>query len=109
MKIAIISILLISLSGCWSGGVKYSTPPPPANPPPVEHKPIEFQIIDSNKDGTITKEEAETYNTIIKDIEDNQGTGAGVVVKYFLLLMGLMTLACCGPWIYRKVKSKWVK
>lgn len=106
MRIVIVSMLFIFLSGCfWRGGVKYSAPPPPANSPPAKYEPIEFTVIDVNDDGNISKKEAESYNKILE--KPNPSYGYHEVLYYFLIIMGLMTVSCCAPWFCRKIRDQW--
>ena len=108
MRIIIISIFLIFLSGCfWRGGVKYTTPPPPPNSPPVKYEPIDFTVVDVNNDGNITKKEAESFNKILE--KPNPSYDYHETLHYFLIIMGAMTVACCAPWACRKMREQWKK
>jgi len=108
MRAIIISILFLFLSGCfWRGGVKYTAPPELPNPPPPKSEKVDFSVIDINNDGNISKEEADAYNEIISQPHptyDYQKT-----LHYFLIIMGIMTVACCSPWAIRKIREQWKK
>lgn len=107
MRAIAISILFLFLSGCfWRGGVKYSAPPP-SNPPPAKYEPIEFAVIDANDDGNISKKEADSYNKILE--KPSATYDYHETLHYFLIIMGAMTIACCAPWICRKLKEQWKK
>ncbi|MBD36295.1 MAG: hypothetical protein CL512_05955 [Actinobacteria bacterium] len=106
MKNLFLILIIFSLSGCW-GGVKYNVPKAPPNNPPVEVKPVDFEVIDANDDGNISRSEAESYNAIVE--KKSSEYDVSIVLYYFAMLMGLMFLVCLSPWLWREVRSRWVK
>ena len=104
MKNLFLMLLVFSLSGCW-GGVKYSAPKSLVNNSPREVGVVNFEIIDANDDGNISKGEASAYNQIIE--QKTSEYDVSIVLYYFAMLMGLMFIVCISPWLWRKVRSKW--
>jgi len=104
MRIIFISLLMF-VSGC--GLYKGSTPPPrlDPNPSPAAKERVEFENIDVNNDGAVTKEEVEKYNEIIGK-SNKSSYDVWTAAKWFFLIVILVCVACCGPWAGKKIKQK---
>ena len=104
MRVLFLS-LCVFLSGC--GLWKHRAPPPKIDPnlPPAAQEKVDFDSIDVNEDGTVTKEEVEKYNEIIGK-KDQSSYDSWSAAKWFFLIIILVCIACCGPWAGKKIKQK---
>ena len=104
MRVLIFSLLVL-MSGC--GLLKRFAPPPTPNPnpPPYVVKEVEFEKIDVNNDGTVTKEEVDKFNEIT-GVPDEKSYDPWTAIKWFFLLVMVICVACCGPWAGKKIKEK---
>ena len=93
------------MSGC--GLLKRLAPPPTQNPnpPPYIQKEIEFEKIDMNNDGSVTKEEVDKFNEI-SGVPNKESYEPWTAMKWFFLIIVLICVACCGPWAGRTIKEK---
>jgi hypothetical protein len=86
-----------------SCGVSFSRKSSPADNPPPTAKVIEFDRVDLNNDGRITKEEAENYNSLEKAKKSQPNLSGPLAFSAIIVL--LIFIICGGPKAYNFILS----